>query len=304
MPRSAPPDRTDRIAVTSRFVTVRDGLRIHARCYEPPQAGGIPVVCLSGLARTAEDFTELALALAGDSVRPRTVVAIDYRGRGRSDYDSDPANYALPVELADLVEVIASLRCEPAIFVGTSRGGILTMLMAASHPAVLAGAVLNDIGPVIELEGLLRIKGYVGRLPPPRDYTEAATLLRHMGATQFPNLSDADWLRQARRTWAMRDGALALAYDPRLAETLAAIVPDQPLSPLWDAFDALAPIPLMVIRGAKSDILSSDTVASMQARRPDLDYLEVVDQGHAPLLVEPNVIARIAAFTAHCDATR
>jgi len=102
----------------------------------------------------------------------------------------------------------------------------------------------------------------------------------------------------------MRDGALALAYDPRLAETLAAIVPDQPLSALWDAFDALAPIPLMVIRGAKSDILSSDTVASMQALRPDLDYLEVADQGHAPLLVEPDEIKRIAAFAAHCDARR
>src|ERR1035441_1429663 len=156
------PDRA-----TSIFISAPDGLRLHARCYGARSAPALPVVCLPGMARTAADFEMLAEALAGDERRPRRVIALDYRGRGKSEYDRDPANYNFQVELADLLAVLAALDAARAILIGTSRGGILAMLLAAVRPTAIAGVVLNDIGPVIEPKGLMRIKGYVvtGKVP-------------------------------------------------------------------------------------------------------------------------------------------
>src|SRR6516162_3982748 len=209
---------------TSTFVTAPDGLRLHARCYGSNSTTATTVVCLPGLARTTADFEPLAVALTQRG--PRRVIALDYRGRGMSDYDSDPANYSLPVELADVLAVATALEALPAIFVGTSRGGILTMLLAAVRPTAIAGAVLNDIGPVIEPQGLMRIKSYVGKLPTPASFADGAEILRRLFAAQFPRLGDADWLATARRTWREQDGGLVATYDPKLAHALAAVDPD------------------------------------------------------------------------------
>ncbi len=152
-------------APRSVFITSRDGLRLHARVYGPEGAAGLPVLCLPGLARTHMDFHELALALGSDAERPRRVVCVDYRGRGLSDYDSDWRRYDIRVELDDVMQQMAALGLGEAVFVGTSRGGLITMAMGAARPAVIKGAVINDIGPVIEAAGLMRIRGYVGRLP-------------------------------------------------------------------------------------------------------------------------------------------
>src|SRR6185312_8870554 len=174
---------------TSVFVSAADGLQLHARCIGQRRGSSLPVVCLPGLTRTANDFDVLAQALV-NADPGRRVISLDYRGRGLSDYDRNPANYNPAVELTDTITVLTALEALPAIFIGTSRGGILTMLLAATLPSAIVGAVLNDIGPVVEPQGLMRIKGYVGRLPQPKDYADAAVLLRRLFGTQFPKLKD------------------------------------------------------------------------------------------------------------------
>jgi pimeloyl-ACP methyl ester carboxylesterase len=287
-------------SATSVFISAPDGLRLHARCYGRRSAPALPVVCLPGLARTAADFETLAQALANDTNQPRCVIALDYRGRGQSEYDRDPANYNFQVELADVLAVIVALDAMPAIFIGTSRGGILAMLLAAIRPTAIAGCVLNDIGPVIEPKGLIRIKGYVGKLPQPRSFEEGAEILRRLFSAQFPRLGPNDWLASARRTFRENNGALVPTYDVKLAKTLEGVDFDKPFPPLWAQFDALGQKPVMAIRGENSDILSAATVEAMRARHPTMEAIEVPDQGHAPLLAEPDIIARIANFATRC----
>jgi pimeloyl-ACP methyl ester carboxylesterase len=284
----------------SRFIAAQDGLRLHTLEWGDRRSPLLPVVCLPGLTRTAEDFATLAAALAAD----RRVLALDYRGRGRSDYDPNPEHYAIAVEAADVVTVLSGLAAAPAVVVGTSRGGLIAMTLAAAKPQLLAGVVLNDIGPVVEIEGMMRIKGYVGRLPQPASYQEGAEMLRRISGNQFPELGAAEWLAAANRGWRMEGGRLVTTYDPALARTLDGVSADKPFPTMWPQFDAMAPLPLLVVHGANSDVLSAATVAAMQARRPDMERLVVPDQGHAPLLAEPATIRPIAAFAARCDALR
>jgi pimeloyl-ACP methyl ester carboxylesterase len=288
----------------STFVTAQDGLRLHVREYGARTATMLPVVCLPGLARTVADFDTLAPALANDGKRRRRVVAIDSRGRGRSDYDSNPENYNLAVELADVVTVLTALAVEPAVFIGSSRGGILTMLLSVVHPMAVAGVVLHDIGPVIEPKGLARIKSYVGKLPQSRTFAEGAEILQRLFATQFPKLTAEQWLASAHRTWQMKDDELTPTYDVRLARTLADFDIERPLPPLWNEFDALLRLPMLVIRGANSDILSADTVTAMAARHPGMQSIEVPDQGHVPALEGEDIVGKVAQFVATCDAER
>ena len=285
----------------SIFVSAPDGLRLHVRTWGERSAPGVPVVCLPGLARTTLDFDRLAAGLTNPMSSPRAVYALDSRGRGRSDHDRDPGNYSLPVELTDLLAVLTALDIGRAVFVGTSRGGLLTMLLATVRPGAIAGAVLNDIGPVIEPKGLVRIKGYVGKLPQPTSFDDAATVLRRLFGAQFPALTEDDWRAFAHRTFDQRDGQLVPNYDPRLAETLRSIDVEQPVPQLWNEFEALAAAPVMVVRGANSDLLSPATVKAMRARHKALKAIEVPDQGHAPLLAEPDVIARIRSFIESCE---
>jgi pimeloyl-ACP methyl ester carboxylesterase len=281
----------------SRFITAQDGLRLHARDYGDRHSPHLPVVCLPGLTRTVEDFAILAAGLASD----RRVLSLDYRGRGRSDYDPNPDNYAIAVETADVVTVMAALEAMPAIVVGTSRGGLIAMMLAAEKPELLAGVVLNDIGPVLEIEGVVRIAGYVDQLKHPESYQEAAEFLRRSIGNQFPKLDAAEWLAAAKRGWREEAGRLVSTYDPALANTFQGFDPDKPFPTLWPQFDAMAPVPLMVVRGANSDFLSGATVAAMCERRPDMEVLVVPDQGHAPLLAEADSIRAIAGFAAKCD---
>jgi pimeloyl-ACP methyl ester carboxylesterase len=304
----------------SVFVTVQDGLRLHARCWGPRTAPLLPAVCLPGLARSGADFEELAAALAGPAphasspaasgsgmsaraapgdgrvAAARRVIALDSRGRGKSDYDRDPTNYNLQVELADLLAVLTALAIPRAVFVGTSRGGILAMLLSAVRPAAIAGCVLNDIGPVIETKGLMRIKSYVGKLPQPASMQDGAEILRRLFASQFPKLGTDEWVAFARRTYKQAGSRIVADYDPRLGASLEGIDPEQPPAPLWKEFDGLGRVPVMVIRGGNSDILAAETVEAMRARRSRLEVIEVPDQGHAPILSGSRIIGAIADF--------
>jgi pimeloyl-ACP methyl ester carboxylesterase len=285
-------------APRSSFISAQDGLRLHVREYGARAATTVPVVCLPGLTRTTADFEALAPALAYG--RPeRRVIAIDSRGRGRSEYDRNPQNYNLTVELADVVSVLTALEIGAAVFVGSSRGGLLSMLLAVAHPNALAGVILHDIGPVIEPKGFARIKSYVGKLPQPGSFAEGAEILRRLFDAQFPKLTDDQWLTAAHHTWKAENGKLKPTYDERLAQTLAEVDIERPLPPMWNEFDALVRVPVLVIHGANSDILSSATVDAMKARHFNLETIEVANQGHVPLL-EGELIGRITAFVEKC----
>ncbi|HEX2510201.1 MAG TPA: alpha/beta hydrolase, partial [Microvirga sp.] len=205
------------------FVSSADGLKLYARDYGPWLSDALPVVCLPGIARTSVDFHELAIGLSADPVRPRRVLSLDYRGRGRSDWDRDWRRYDIRVELDDVLQILTVAGIEHAVFVGTSRGGLITMGLGAARPALLRGAVLNDIGPSIDARGLVRIRGYVGKLPSPRTIRDGGQILKQIMDAQFPKLTDEQWESLARGMWTETGGRLVLSYDPALMKTLEAI---------------------------------------------------------------------------------
>jgi pimeloyl-ACP methyl ester carboxylesterase len=286
------------------FVTAQDGLRLHVRQYGARPSPGIPVVCLPGLSRTVADFDALAPRLASDGGLKRRVIAIDSRGRGQSEYDSNPENYNLAAEVADVVAVLTALGVGHAVFIGSSRGGILTMLMGVAHPTAIAGVVLHDIGPVIEPKGLARIKSYLGKMPQPRTFAEGAEILQHLFGGQFPKLTAEQWLAAAQRTWRVQDDELKPTYDVRLARTLADLDIERPLPSLWNEFDALVRVPMLVIHGTNSDILSAATVEAMALRHPGMQSIEMPDQGHVPALEGDDIISMVLQFVAGCEAAR
>jgi pimeloyl-ACP methyl ester carboxylesterase len=274
----------------------QDGLKLHNRLYGSPHLPRLPVVCLPGLARTGADFHEIAVYLSSHRSRPRMVLAMDYRGRGRSDFDPRPANYDVRVELQDVQDVLTAVGIHAAIFIGTSRGGIITMGLSAIRPGCIKGAVLNDIGGVIDGKGLARIKGYVGKLPKPRDYAEAVQILKRIGSQHFTRLSDADWNSFARRTFKDSPQGLVADYDPMLMKSLEAYDLEKPLPVLWQYFDGLKGVPVLSIRGQNSDLFSEATQAEMARRHPLCEPYLVVGEGHAPLLSDRATMLKISTF--------
>lgn len=284
------------------FCQSADGLKLHAKIIGPDTGPALPVLCLPGLTRTADDFDDIAHALATDAAAPRRVVSIDYRGRGLSDYDADPAKYSIPVEMGDVLAIAASLGVTRAILLGTSRGGLISMALAATQPQLLAGAVLNDIGPALDIGGLVKIKSYLANPPERRTWDEAVRGLKDLFGSVFPSLSDAEWSTWAHRAFREKpDGGLERTYDLKLARTIDTLDPANPPPPIWELFDKLEGVPLMLVHGGLSDLLSPQGVRDMVARRPDIDLVEVPDQGHAPLLADRPTVDRIKAFCKRCD---
>jgi pimeloyl-ACP methyl ester carboxylesterase len=281
---------------TSRFYTAADGLRLHLRDFDPGGATGVPLVCLAGLTRSADDFEPLAEALAFGAAAPRRVVAFDYRGRGLSDHDPDWRHYDLATERGDILAGLNLCGIDHAHVLGTSRGGLHIMAMAATNHALFRSVILNDIGPVLEPGGLARIKSYVGRPVAPRDLREAIQLLKIGAGLHFTALSAAEWRIFATTTFGTDEADLGLRYDPALAHVLDSFDLAKPLPALWEQFDAMRGLPVLTIRGENSDLLSAETTAAMKARWDGCKTWAVPGQGHAPLLADAPSIERIAAF--------
>ena len=271
----------------ARFVT-SDGLSLH---YED-EGSGAPVLCLAGLTRNSADFAFLLPHLVG-----HRVIRLDYRGRGQSDHAPDPMSYNIPREAQDAVELLDHLGLERVTLIGTSRGGLVAMVMAHDHPGRLSGVVLNDIGPEIAAGGLARIMDYVGKPPDLPDLDTCAAALAHVHADAFPGVPLARWRAQAEAMFSeIPGGGLALRYDARLRDALIAQAEAGDGPDLWQMFDALRAVPLAVLRGANSDLLSSGTLVAMQARHPGLIATTVPDRGHVPFLDEPQALAAIHAL--------
>jgi pimeloyl-ACP methyl ester carboxylesterase len=283
--------------------TSRDGLTLRYRDYAASHVAGSdgessvrpPILCLHGLTRNARDFEDVAARLAG---RWR-LICPDMRGRGESDYARDPMTYNPAQYLDDLEQLLAQLGLDRFAVIGTSLGGLLTMLLAALKPERIAGAVLNDVGPVVEEAGLERIRDYVGSGRSFETWMHAARGLKDTNAEIYPAYTLEDWLRLAKRLMVLNDaGRIVFDYDMKIGEPFEVPGGATPAVDLWPLFDGLAGAPLLLVRGENSDILSAQTAATMAARNPAMAQLTLPGIGHAPTLDEPECISAIEALLA------
>jgi pimeloyl-ACP methyl ester carboxylesterase len=271
----------------TKFFTTSDGARL---AYSDAGAG-LPVLCLAGLTRTMADFDYMRPHLAG-----ARLICMDYRGRGESAW-TGADSYTVPQEARDAIELLDHLGVAQVAVLGTSRGGLIGMVLAAVAKDRLLGLCLNDIGPVIEKAGLQRTLDYVGRNPFVKTHEELA--LRLPGAMPGFVVDAARWLAEARLHYRAVEGGLRITYDPSLRESFLKAF-EGPEVDAWPLFEACAGLPLALIRGAHSDLLSLETVAEMRRRRPDMIFGQVPDRAHIPFLDEPESLAVIRAFVAAC----
>lgn len=274
--------------------TSHDGLTLFARDYAG--ASGpcrLPIICLHGLTRNSRDFEDVAPVLA--KLQRRVIVA-EMRGRGLSDRDPNPKNYNPRVYVRDVLGMMDQLGIARAVFLGTSMGGIVMMLLAARHSRRIGAAILNDVGPEVAPEGVARIKSYVGKAAPVVSWDDAVAYVRTLNEASFPHFDANDWRRFTERTFRERaDGTPVLAYDPAIAVALAGGGKIPPFL-AWALFRRLRRKPTLVIRGQTSDILTANTVAKMKAGARTLVTVEVPGVGHAPLLDEPAAIEAVERF--------
>ena len=283
--------------------SAQDGLMLAARIFGDA-TDRMPVICLPGLSRNSRDFLALGHYLAQESAHPRQVVALDYRGRGHSDRDRNWQNYSILVEAQDVLAATSALGIVDGVFVGTSRGGLITMVLSAMRPGMIAGAVLNDVGPVIDGRGLARIKAYIAGSGPVSDWESAVTKLKASQGTTFPELTEEDWQTFAKAIFRHIDGQIRPDYDPKLRNVVSSIDLERPIPDMWNQFVGLCNVPVFSIRGELSDLLREDVVEEMAERHGSLERLVVPAQGHAPLLNDTTTIARIDAFASRCEAQR
>jgi pimeloyl-ACP methyl ester carboxylesterase len=276
-----------------RYFTSQDGLRLYYRDYEASRPGRIPVMCLPGLTRNCRDFETVAPRLQAQ----RRVITPDLRGRGRSQYDPNWQNYHPGTYVGDLARLLADAGIERVVLLGTSLGGILSLLLNATAPGVAAGVILNDIGPEVAPEGLARISAYVGRATPVRSWDEAVAQMKATYGLAMPGASDEDWSVFARRSYSEVDGIPRLDMDPGIGEAVRA-APSGAAPDLWPVFAALAPVPVLAFRGELSDVLSAATFSRMAREKPDLRCVIVPNRGHPPMLDEPECVAAIDEFLA------
>jgi pimeloyl-ACP methyl ester carboxylesterase len=272
------------------YFTVRDCLKLHYRDY-PGSTEKPPLLCLPGLTRNARDFADLA-----ERYSPRfRVLVLEFRGRALSDYDPDPAHYHPLTYAQDVIELLDQLEVPRAIFLGTSLGGLVTMTVAALALDRIAATILNDIGPEIAAAGIDRIKSYVGQAVRFKSWDEAAETIANNTGHAFDNYDHDDWVRMARRNCREDNGGIVFDYDMAIALPFNRANSDSQFD-MWPLFTALAQKPLLVIRGAKSDLLSAEALEKMRAVAPNMKSTVVPGVGHAPELSEPEAVTAIDAF--------
>ncbi|MEM1273853.1 MAG: alpha/beta hydrolase [Pseudomonadota bacterium] len=273
-----------------RNVVTPDGVRLN---YDD-QGTGMPVLCLPGLTRNMDDFLPF---LKGFKYRVR-VIRLDFRGRGGSDW-APVETYSVPQEAADVITLLDHLNLPEVAILGTSRGGLVAMMLAVTARSRLMGVFLNDVGPVVAPEGLDAIMDYIGKPPPYRDLAEAAAAMP-AAHPSFRNVSAAQWAAFVRALWQETDDGLALRYDPELRTAVAASFDtSKPAPDLWPLFDAFEGLPLALLRGAGSNILTEATAQDMIQRRPDMLFAELADRGHVPFLDEPGAVALMESWLEH-----
>jgi pimeloyl-ACP methyl ester carboxylesterase len=276
------------------------GLALYARDYA--RSGGparCPVVCIHGLTRNSADFEDVAPWIASLG---RRVIAVDVRGRGRSQRDPEPARYNPKVYCADVLALLDQAGISRAVFIGTSMGGIITMVLAMKRLGAIAAAVLNDVGPVISMKGLERIKGYVGKGRPVETWEDAAAYIESINGVAFPDNTAQDWMKFARRTYREEGGRIVLDYDLGISEAFrgAKLKSTSIIAKLL--YKRLANNrPTLLIRGANSDIVGPEEAQYMRAAAPKLAYAEVPRVGHAPMLTEPAAREALTRFLADVD---
>jgi pimeloyl-ACP methyl ester carboxylesterase len=277
-----------------RYMSACGQLELFARDYPAAGNGDVPsLLLMHGLTRNSGDFEPLAARLAGDY----RLIVPDMRGRGLSQYDPDPSQYRPDVYAADMFALLQSLGIGHPGLIGTSMGGLIAMVMNAMKPGTFPGIVFNDVGPVLDMDGLGRIGSYVGSEKAFLDWDSAAKACSAINASAFPDYKDADWQAWARRTCReLPDGRVTFAYDPAIADSLGDVI-EQPQPDIWPLWDALGETPVLVIRGALSDLLAADTVSAMRKRhRGPFIHVDVPNRGHAPMLDEPVSLAAIGDF--------
>lgn len=261
-----------------------DGITLHYT----DEGAGTPIIALAGLTRNGADFDHVAPYLTGRLIR------LDSRGRGQSDW-TDYSTYTIPHETKDVLTLMDHLELEKAAILGTSRGGLIAMMIAATAKKRLIGVALNDIGPVIEVKGLDAIKSYIGRNPARKTYTAAAAARAKLW-THFEDVPMARWLAEVRAQFEETPDGLVIRYDPKLRDAVLE-GEAQPTPDLWPLFDALEGLPLALIRGANSDLLSVETTEEMARRRPDMIMTNVPGRGHVPFLDEPEALTVLQEWT-------
>ena len=276
-----------------------DGLELYAKAYGRDTAP-LTVLCMHGLTRNHKDFEPMIAAL-GDDYR---FIAVDVRGRGHSARTNEVETYSPPVYAQDMLALLDHLDVSRATLIGTSMGGLMAMIMGKLAPQRVQGMVLNDVGPVVERRGIDRIAAYSGNTKPAADWSDAAARTATSQAVAFPDYKDADWLAFARRTWREReDGKLALDYDPQITQSLGDSKPGlMTRIAMWRLFASLKSLPMLVIRGETSDILSEKTAARMVRRHPTARLVTVPGRGHAPMLDEPAAVSAISEFLKTIEA--
>ncbi len=275
-----------------------DGLTLAGRKYGWQHRDALPVVCLAGLTRNSSDFHDLAVHLSQHAPTRRRVLCLDYRGRGMSSHDKNWENYNVLTEANDAVDGITAAGLEHAALVGTSRGGLIIMMLAAMKPAIMHKVVMNDVGPEIDGPGLVRIKKMMEGSLVASNWKDAAEALKSYGKRSFPKWSDDEWERQARLIYHEEKGRLVRNYDPKLLNVMRAVDLDARLPSLWPQFTGLRNIPLMLIRGENTDLLAEQTVEKMQEIHSKMKVVNVPDQGHAPDLGSAGLPEKIGAFLA------